>query len=126
MMTTTVRAWGSKAGWATFLVLVANSLCAMGAVAGDVEKVVGADECGECHKKEVESWRQTRHYKTFNELARTKEAKEITKKLGIKRLKRESDCLTCHFTSMDKDGKVAPVSGISCESCHSPIFSSNR
>ena len=47
--------------------------------AADIKKLKGPDECGECHKKEVEAWRVTRHYKTFNELSRTKEAKKIGK-----------------------------------------------
>ena len=95
-------------------------MSALPAVADDIKKLKGPDECGECHKKEVEAWRTTRHYKTFNELARTKEAKEIGKKLGLKRLKSESDCLSCHFTQMEVKGKAKTVAGITCESCHGP------
>jgi hypothetical protein len=84
----------------------------------DIANTVGADECGECHKKEVESWRATRHYKTFNELSRTDEAKSIAKKMGLRRLKQESDCVSCHFTQREVNGKPKSVSGIACESCH--------
>jgi hypothetical protein len=86
--------------------------------ADDIKKLVGPDECGECHKKEVTAWRQTRHYKTFNELSRTKEAREIGKKMGLRRLKQESACLDCHFTAMEVGGKEKTVAGITCESCH--------
>ncbi len=98
--------------------LLAGLLFSNAALAGDIDKLVGPDECGECHKKEVAAWRDSRHYKTFNELARTKEAKAIAKKLGLSRIKRESACLDCHFTVMNKDGKPKAMAGITCESCH--------
>jgi hypothetical protein len=86
--------------------------------APDYQKVKGPDECAECHKKETENWKATHHYKTFSALPRAKEAKEITDKLGLKRIKSESVCLSCHFTSQEKNGKVKPIAGITCESCH--------
>ena len=84
----------------------------------DPAAVVGPDACGECHKTSVAAWSLTHHATTFKDLPRSDEAKEITGNLGIKRIKAESDCLTCHFTSgMDGD-RVKPIAGISCESCH--------
>jgi len=91
------------------------------AVAGqdlDPKDVMGADECGECHKEEVQAWRATHHAKTFNELSRKKDAKKIARKMGIKRVKKESDCVQCHFTEQVVKGKVKVVAGITCESCH--------
>ncbi len=85
----------------------------------DPEKVKGVDACGECHKETVKAWKQTHHSKTFSEMPRSDEAREIADKMGIKRIKSESDCLTCHFTVATKKGKEKPISGISCESCHS-------
>ena len=38
--------------------------------------------------------------------------------MGIRRIKAESDCLICHFTSGIKKEKVKPIAGITCESCH--------
>ena len=35
-------------------------------------------------------------------------------------MKRDSDCLTCHFTAKIIEGKEKVISGISCESCHGP------
>jgi cytochrome c554/c'-like protein len=86
----------------------------------DLTKIVGADDCGECHKAEVAVWRETKHAKSYLLLPRTKETKEIADKMGVKRLKSESACLACHFTSLEQDGKIKPIAGISCESCHSP------
>jgi hypothetical protein len=86
----------------------------------DYTKVKGPDECAECHKKEVAAWKESHHFKTFTELPRAKEAKEISDKLGLKRIKTESVCLDCHFTSQAKGDKPRPIAGITCESCHGP------
>ena len=108
-----VLAWGLGLG----VVLQSNDAIAQGAPI--VEKVKGPDECAECHKKETENWKATHHFKTFSSLPRSKEAKEITDKLGLKRIKSESVCLGCHFTSQERKGRAKPVAGITCESCHS-------
>jgi len=87
--------------------------------APETEKVQGPDECAECHKKETENWKDTHHYKTFSDLPRNEDAKKISDAMGLKRIKSESVCLSCHFTSQLRKGKPKPVAGISCESCHS-------
>ncbi len=84
----------------------------------DPALVKGPNACGECHKSSITVWKNTQHAKTFKELTRRKKAKEITANLGIKRIKSESDCLSCHFTSAEVAGKVKPIAGIACESCH--------
>jgi hypothetical protein len=81
-------------------------------------KVMGPDACGECHKKSVAVWKLSHHATTFKDLPRKKEAREIADKLGLKRIKAESDCLSCHFTSAEVEGKVKAIAGIGCESCH--------
>ncbi len=86
----------------------------------DLSKIVGPEECGECHKAEVHVWRETRHSQTFKVLTRKKQAKEIAGNMGIKRVKKAADCVTCHFTSGYKKNKVKAIAGISCESCHGP------
>jgi len=90
-----------------------------GSAASDASKVVGPNACGECHKQEVEAWKATHHFKTFSEMPRKTEAKEIAEKMGVRRIKSDSLCLNCHFTVQQKDNAEEPVSGISCESCHS-------
>ncbi len=84
----------------------------------DASKVMGPDACAECHKSSAEAWKPTHHSRTFKELPRNKDAKEIAKKMGIKRLKSDSQCWNCHFTSQEKEGKAKPIAGITCESCH--------
>jgi hypothetical protein len=90
-----------------------------GAVASDPAKIVGANACAECHKQEAEAWKGTRHFKTFSEMPRKPEAKQIAEKMGLRRIKLESLCLNCHFTVQQKNNKEEAISGISCESCHS-------
>ncbi len=101
-------------GWLTIF-----GVAAYGAVASDSAKTVGANACAECHKQEAEAWKGTHHFKTFREMPRNTEANEIAKKMGVRRIKSDSLCLGCHFTVQKKDNKEEPVSGISCESCHS-------
>lgn len=85
----------------------------------DASKVVGPTECAECHKDETVVWKGTHHFTTFRSMPRSDRAREIADKMGIKRVKAESQCLDCHFTNQIVDGKEKPIAGISCESCHS-------
>ena len=84
----------------------------------DPAKVAGPDACGECHKSSVNSWKLTKHSTSFKTLPRAEAAKEISKKMGLRRIKAGSDCLTCHFTTAIVKDKPKPVAGTSCESCH--------
>ncbi len=84
----------------------------------DPALVQGPSACGECHELSVEAWRASHHFKTFRDLPRTEKAREIADRLGIKRIKSESDCLGCHFTLAQQEEVAEPVAGISCESCH--------
>ncbi|HEY7749293.1 MAG TPA: cytochrome c family protein [Aestuariivirgaceae bacterium] len=87
-------------------------------VASDQAKIVGPNACAECHKQEAEAWKGTHHFKTFREMPRNSEAKEIAERMGLRRIKSESLCLNCHFTVQQKSNKKEPIAGISCESCH--------
>jgi len=98
------------------LVLAISASAANAQTNWDRSKVMGPDKCGECHKTSVEVWKGTHHYNTFTDMPRSKEARKIAGAMGIKRIKAESLCLDCHFTTVADD----PVAGISCESCHSP------
>ena len=86
----------------------------------DFLKIIGPEECGECHKAEVHVWRETRHAQTFKVLTRKKQAKQMAGNMGIKRVKKAAACVVCHFTSGYKRNKVKVIAGISCESCHGP------
>ena len=91
---------------------------AKGGVATNSTKIVGPNACAECHKQEVEAWKGTHHFKTFREMPRNTDAKEIAEKMGVRRIKSESLCLNCHFTVQQKNNKEEPIAGISCKSCH--------
>lgn len=79
---------------------------------------LGVDNCGECHKAEVDAWMQSEHHTGFSELHRTDEARAIGKKLGIRRIKTDPQCVSCHYTPMVQSGRVRTKYGVSCESCH--------
>lgn len=49
---------------------------------------------------------------------RSPEAKAIAKALGVKRIKSDPSCVRCHYTPVEKRGKVRAGHGVSCESCH--------
>ncbi len=99
-------------------VSIALGLLGYGALANNAEKTVGPNACAECHKEEAAAWKQSHHFRTFREMPRRKEAKEIAKKMKLRRIKSESLCLNCHFTVQQKKKKPKAVAGISCESCH--------
>lgn len=81
-------------------------------------KVVGIDSCEKCHANEVSTWKQTPHSETFLTLHRKPEAQQIAAKLGIASFKTDSNCIQCHYTVQDQQGKLESISGVSCESCH--------
>ncbi len=84
----------------------------------DPTKVVTAEACAKCHVNEFQVWKKTPHFKTFDELGRREEAKQICEKMGLRSVKRSDVCIDCHFTTQDVRGRNKLVSGISCESCH--------
>ncbi len=109
------------------LVLVATSLL----VAADVSQspayaprqcdpavVVGHDTCTKCHEAELKQWMLTPHYRTFDVLHRTPEAKAIAEKMGLRSIKRNDTCITCHYTRQEHGSRTRVVAGVSCESCH--------
>jgi hypothetical protein len=88
-------------------------------------KIVGPDgnadnACSKCHVLENEAWQNTHHFSTFKERHRSPEAKAILTKMGFKSMKRQGECLQCHYTSVVDEAKLVPTWGVSCESCHGP------
>jgi hypothetical protein len=98
--------------------VIVIGFAAKGAGASDPAKTVGPNACAECHKMEAEAWKSTHHFKTFREMPRNAKANEIADKLGVRRIRYESLCASCHFTLQQKNNRPDPVAGISCESCH--------
>jgi hypothetical protein len=90
----------------------------------DATKTIGPEggdaSCANCHANEAEAWKQTRHFATFKDRHRSEEAKAILANLGIKSMKRDGDCKSCHYTSAIVTERLRQISGVSCESCHSP------
>ena len=80
----------------------------------------GPKTCQECHKSEVDVWKDTKHAKSFKTVHKTDKAKGILKAIGAKSMKKEASCGLCHYTAVQKDAdsKPRPKAGPSCESCH--------
>lgn len=91
-----------------------------GAVLLDPAKILGPDSCSQCHGSELQVLRSTPHFRTFDELHRKPEAKEIAKKMGIRSIKRGDLCIRCHYTPQIQDAQLRPIAGVSCETCHGP------
>lgn len=84
----------------------------------DPAKVLTAGTCAKCHAPETEVWKSTPHFRTFETLHRSSQAKEIAAKMGVSSIKRAELCTQCHYTQQLDGDKLKTVSGISCESCH--------
>ncbi|TWT85839.1 Perchlorate reductase subunit gamma precursor [Posidoniimonas polymericola] len=84
----------------------------------DPAKVLGDEACAKCHQQEVNQWRLTPHYRTFDILHRKPEAKAIADKLGLRSVKRNDTCVRCHYTQQEQRGRARVIAGVSCESCH--------
>ncbi|MEM8911559.1 MAG: multiheme c-type cytochrome [Planctomycetota bacterium] len=86
----------------------------------DPHLTLGADTCVKCHAGEVNVWKSTPHWRTFDEMHRRPEAKSIASKLGLTSIKHEGRCVKCHYTTQATVSEPNPhaISGVSCESCH--------
>ncbi len=84
----------------------------------DPTKIQTAETCGECHVSEYEVWKTTGHAVGFKELHRTDAAEAIADRMGFRLMKRDSNCLLCHYTPTVQGTQLRAVSGVSCESCH--------
>jgi len=120
---------GSSAGLAG-IVGIAMSLMAAGPAgaggAPDPAMVIGPDECGECHEREVEIWRETPHAETYLAMPRDDEAREIADKMEIRRIRTDNLCAECHFTMKSTEGEKEVIAGVSCEACHGGARDWNR
>ncbi|MEM7353848.1 MAG: multiheme c-type cytochrome [Acidobacteriota bacterium] len=84
----------------------------------DPTKIATAEACGECHVSEYEVWKRTPHAVGFKSLHRGEVAEAITQRMGFRLMKRDSPCLTCHYTPTVQGEQLRAVSGVSCENCH--------
>ena len=124
MRSPTLPTW-SIVRWSLALTLAAGAVvspasdppAATEAAAG----VVGPGACAECHASAHEVWQASTHFTNSKTLSRSDEAKAIGKALGIRRIKADERCTSCHFTLQSSDsGRIKATTGVSCESCHGP------
>lgn len=115
-----MRNGGAQLAAAAFLISTASVWAAAESdlYRADPAKIQGAENCAECHAPMVEAWKLTHHYTTYLTTHQSDEAKQILGKLGIRRMKSESLCVKCHYTSQQAGDTIKAISGISCESCH--------
>jgi hypothetical protein len=83
----------------------------------------GFRKCQECHEPEVEVWKQTKHFKSYNEIHKKDSAAKILAAAGGgASMRQNSTCVMCHYTETKASETAKPqvASGPSCESCHGP------
>jgi len=102
----------------TLALLCSTWVIAQARAAADPTKILGPESCGNCHKQEFTAWKQTHHYKTFEDLHRRPSAMQIAGKMGVQRIKSEGACVQCHYTSQGGGAELKPIAGVSCELCH--------
>lgn len=118
-MTDSISNQWTKLALTLSLCLVVFPVCAHGQNERcDPSKVMSSEACAKCHVNEIQVWKQTPHFRTFEELGRRPKAQEICSKMGLRSVKRSGVCIDCHFTTRAASGRNKAVSGISCESCH--------
>ncbi len=118
--------------WRKSSALALALTCAVAAAAAedlkfkaDPAKVLGAENCKECHAPIFAAWEKTHHFGSFSAgfagqpaMHRTDQAKAILKKLDLRSAKR-GICVECHYTGQaSSSGRIKTLSGTSCESCH--------
>ena len=81
----------------------------------------GFRKCQECHEPEVEVWKQTKHFKGYNDIHKKESAAKILAAAGGgASMRQNSTCVMCHYTETKASETAKPqvASGPSCESCH--------
>jgi hypothetical protein len=96
-----------------------QSAAGVSAASADPHLVLGNDSCVKCHAAEIQVWKKTPHARTFDELHRRDEAKQIASRLGLTSIKSDGRCVACHYTQQaGAGGDNHAIAGVSCESCH--------
>jgi cytochrome c554/c'-like protein len=109
------------AGRAFALGVLAFAVSAGGALAAPYAE--GYRKCEKCHEAEVDVWKQTEHFKSFQTVHRKEEAKKILDAAGGgASMRQNASCVLCHYTETQSSPTAKPqvASGPSCESCHGP------
>ena len=87
-------------------------------------KVIGYQQCMDCHELPVEAWMRSGHSRRSLEILDSNlRAIRYAERLGMdsKKLAIESTCVQCHGTQQNLGhGLTNVLGGVSCESCHGP------
>lgn len=116
--TTTWGRLAAAAGALLLLVLAPGAARAQGHVHPDK---VGAERCGECHKKEFKAWDRSTHSVVLSDRddpSVIEKSEEYAEKLGIFYIDEEDACASCHFTWFPDAEGEPQVTAVDCESCH--------
>jgi hypothetical protein len=82
---------------------------------------VGAEECGQCHKKEFKAWNRSTHSVVLSDRDDDEvieKSEEYAEALGIDDIEAAPECSSCHFTYFFDEDDDEQVTGVDCESCH--------
>lgn len=109
---------GRKHGWRRVRSGLLLALAAVAGAAPRPDKVGGPESCAECHFEEIEAWKKSAHFRTFNELHRKPETTAMLERLGLAKIKSERQCMECHYLNRQGEEGIEAAAGISCESCH--------
>lgn len=78
-------------------------------------------QCAQCHENAVNSWLESTHKKTYDELHLRDEAQAVLERLGESgSIRRNDACVQCHYTQVAKEegGRARTEMGVSCQRCH--------
>jgi len=89
----------------------------------DPSKVIEDEQgqCAQCHENAVNSWLESTHKKTYDELHLRDEAQKVIERLGQSgSIRRNDECVQCHYTQVASEpgGRAKTVMGVSCQRCH--------
>ena len=82
------------------------------------EKIVGRDNCAQCHAAELKAWELSTHGQKAWKLLDHPKAAGFAKAIGVTDIKGYSTCTSCHGTHQIVSGRPKVFQGNSCESCH--------
>jgi hypothetical protein len=102
-----------------FAILIASFIGAPEVAAAPFSQ--GLKTCQDCHRDEYKVWEGTKHFLSYRNVHKAKDAKKIAVAVGGKKnMKRNKDCVVCHYSSERKSAEAKPKikTGPSCESCH--------
>ncbi len=100
-------------------ILVVVCMCLQVSLASpDPHKVVGPEQCAECHDVETGIWEETHHSITYESMPDSDDGADIADKLGIDDVVEAELCQSCHLTLQADGSSPEVIAGVSCESCH--------